>query len=158
MIGAKLGLSCICFISCQTASSTPGWQSRGKRRRFVEGIVLAVSDFPDSDVSDYCWHWETQGTREHFVYDKTLKHSNLKVDQPVCKAMERLGSCFYTLHFFLFFFWRSQGVSPWRTSASDFSEQVTARLPFDDRISWKGISQSLISLSSFQSHHCQTLG
>ena len=58
--------------------------------------------------------------------------------------MESFGSCFYALHFF-FFFWRSQGVSLWRSSASDFSEQVKARLPFDDRISWKGISQSLIS-------------
>ena len=94
---------CVCFISCQTASSTPGWQSRGERRRFVEGIVLAVSAFPDSDVSDYCWHWETQGTRQHSVHDKTLKHSNLKVDQCV-KPWKGLALAFTPFISFFFFF------------------------------------------------------
>lgn len=93
---------CVCFISCQTASSTPGWQSRGERRRFVEGIVLAVSAFPDSDVSDYCWHWETQGTRQHSVHDKTLKHSNLKVDQCV-KPWKGLALAFTPFISFFFF-------------------------------------------------------
>lgn len=104
------------------------------------------------------WNWENQGTREHFVYDRTLKHSNLKEDWCV-KPWKGLALAFTPyISLFFFFFGSSQGVSLWRSSANDFPKQVKARLPFDDRISWNGISQSLISLSSFQSHHCKTSG
>lgn len=107
-----------------------------------------------------CWHWENQGTREHFVCDRTLKHSNLKEDRCVkpWKGLALAFTPYISLFFFFFFFLAVHRVSLWRSSANDFPEQVKARFPFDDRISWNGISQSLISLSSFQSHHCKTSG
>lgn len=111
---------------------------------FVEGIVLCCVRLPDSDVSDYCWHWEKQGTGEDFVCDKTLKHSNLKVDQ--CKAMERLGSWFYASAFLLFF--AIHRVSLCEEVQPMISLSRWRHVFLYDKIFWKGISQSLISLNS----------